>query len=45
MADEMREIDDDEAKMRVDKALADVKRCTLPWFERKLAWYLQREQV
>jgi hypothetical protein len=49
MADEMREIGDDEAKMRVqlavDKAVADVKRCALPWFEKKLGWYLQREQV
>ncbi|WP_422953719.1 hypothetical protein [Undibacterium sp. TC4M20W] len=43
MAEEMRQIGDPEAKMRVevavDRAIADVKRCALPWFEKKLDWY------
>jgi len=43
MAEEMRAVSDEEARQRVevavDKALIDIKRCALPWFEKKLDWY------
>lgn len=43
MAEEMRHVSDEEARQRVeaavDKAMIDIKRLALPWFEKKLDWY------
>ncbi len=43
MAEEMRVVPDAEARPRVevavDRAISDVKRLALPWFEKKLDWY------
>lgn len=43
MAEERRAISDAEARQRVeaavDKAMMDIKRGALPWFEKKLGWY------
>ena len=43
--EEMRHIGDAEAMQRVevtvDQVIADVKRCAMPWFEKKLLWYMQ----
>ncbi len=46
IAEELRGISDDEARRRVEaavnRAMADIKRCALPWFEKKLEWYKNR---
>jgi len=43
IAEELRAVSDEEARQRVDvavdKAMIDIKRCALPWFEKKLEWY------
>jgi hypothetical protein len=45
IAEELRHVSDTEALERVrtavDKALRDIRRCALPWFEQKLGWYLK----
>jgi len=47
VAEEMRQISDDVAQQRVEaaveKTVVDVKRCAMPWFEKKLAWYMQNK--
>lgn len=47
MADELRQIGDEEARQRVevavDKSTVDIKRCAMPWFEKKLEWYMQNK--
>jgi hypothetical protein len=43
LTEEMRFVSDEEARQRVeiavDKAMIDIKRLALPWFEKKLDWY------
>lgn len=45
IAEELRQVSETEALERVrtavDKAMRDIKRCALPWFEQKLGWYLK----
>jgi hypothetical protein len=45
--EERRYIGDEEARQRVevavDKAIIDIKRLALPWFEKKLEWYKQHK--
>ena len=43
IAEELRIVGNAEARQRVeiavDKAMTDIKRCAVPWFEKKLGWY------
>lgn len=47
IAEELRPLLDSEAQQRVeaavDQAMGDLKRCALPWFEKKLQSYLKKD--
>lgn len=49
LAEELRPVPDVEARQRVEeavrKSMSDLKRCALPWFERKLEWYLSKSRA